>query len=176
MRLQKKVHKDTLEKMRVFIPVFHINAHRASCIALYHPRNDASLGDVDGEAVERMWSQLSVFSHTSRNMSSGNRRELLEDAIAEIRQKTKTNLLKNLNSKIRKNDQILNVMQHGKHTSNMVGLHLMHAFEFLFAHHDVKELATLVAEDASLTPLDVVMAELKFCESILKTRKVSGNS
>ena len=93
--------------MSFYIPSFHINAHQQACIDKFHPQNDVTLGDIDGEAVERVWSQLASFSFTTRNMSSMNRKEQLEDAFKEIQRKVRERLAKNLFAKRKKNERQL---------------------------------------------------------------------
>jgi hypothetical protein len=109
--MKNKVDSLTLSKIVFFIPAFHINAHKESCLVKYHPRNVPSMGDIDGESVERMWSQLASYSCTTRNMSAGNRREQLADAIQEIRTQTVCRLAKYLASKMRKSQRILNIIR-----------------------------------------------------------------
>lgn len=121
--INKKVDSSVLNKVRFFIPAFHVNAHKNKCIEDYHPKNCPSIGVIDGETVERMWSQLAVFSFTTRNMSQGNRKEQLEDAITALRERTVLRMSSNLRLKanralrslnnstmLLKDDQIMKVM------------------------------------------------------------------
>lgn len=119
--MKSEINLATLEKVRFFIPTFHINAHRQACLDHFHPKNEPTLGDIDGEAVERFWSQLSIFSHTTRNMSSANRKEQLEDAILEIRRKSRERILKVLFSKFKKTQRMLTILEENCLTESSIG-------------------------------------------------------
>lgn len=108
--MKSKVPKEILEKVQFFIPVFLINAHRNSCVSQFHPRNDPSIGEIDGETVERVWSQLAIFSHTTRNMPKGNRTETLEDAFQALRDRVKKGLMGSLRQKLTLMDAKLSLL------------------------------------------------------------------
>jgi hypothetical protein len=67
-----------------YIPSFHINAHRADCFFSLHPDFSPDVGYVDGEDVERLWSQLGNLSSIVRQSSKASRFEQLEDSLAHF--------------------------------------------------------------------------------------------
>ena len=58
--------------------------------------NNPSLGSVDGECVERIWSRLRDYTVSTRNMSSAHRDEQLEDAILFWRLRSESTLVSRL--------------------------------------------------------------------------------
>jgi hypothetical protein len=70
-----------LDNCVVAVPIFHAYAHNASCQHKYSPRNIEGFGLTDGENVERLWSYLGRFARMTKEMSSGNRIDLLSDAL-----------------------------------------------------------------------------------------------
>jgi len=74
--------QDLLDKCVVAVPVFHAYAHNASCQHQFSPRNIEGFGLTDGENVERLWSYLGRFARMTKEMSSGNRVDLLTDALS----------------------------------------------------------------------------------------------
>ena len=164
-----------MKKVNFYIPAFHINAHKQSCVDEYHPRNVCSLGDIDGEAVERIWSQLSVFSHTTRNMSAANRREALEDAVTDLQSKVKASLIKNLQKKLKETKKTLLVLAEKEEFQSEV------AFNPFYDSWTLNSITVCPKRDINengvttpLEPLDIVLCELKFCESLLKSTKIAG--
>ena len=117
------VDSSSLQRVRFFVPAFHVNAHRGDCLKLFHPKYDLSLGDVDGETVERFWSQLAVFSKTVRNMSKSNRIEQLEDAITSIRRKILSRLPAALKAKVNKCNRVLDFVEKSKIDAGKRGSH-----------------------------------------------------
>ena len=71
-----------LDKSIVAVPMFHGYAHNASCQHQFSPRNIAGCGLTDGENVERLWSYLGRFARMTKEMSAGNRVDLLTDALS----------------------------------------------------------------------------------------------
>ncbi|CAO3632161.1 unnamed protein product [Mucor hiemalis] len=63
------------------LPVFHAYAHVLSCQALRNPTNLVEFGRTDGEATERLWSDLSPFVRSTRSMLQSNRKLVLGQAI-----------------------------------------------------------------------------------------------
>ena len=108
--LNKVNDTEDLKKVSFFIPSFHINAHKSECVARFHPSNQTSLGLLDGEAVERLWSQLVSFSYTTRNMGKGVRKEQLEDCFVGIQRKIYWRLPCTLLSKRTRLQRQLNVL------------------------------------------------------------------
>lgn len=66
------------------VPAFHVHAHGPSCLPLFHPRRLSGFGHTDGEAVERLWSELGPYARSTKEMLSGNRIDTLEDALLFI--------------------------------------------------------------------------------------------
>lgn len=77
-----EVFQELLDKCIVAVPVFHAYAHNASCQHQFSPRNIEGFGLTDGENVERLWSYLGRFARMTKEMSSGNRVDLLTDALS----------------------------------------------------------------------------------------------
>lgn len=77
-----EMFQDLLDKCVVAVPVFHAYAHNASCQHQFSPRNIEGFGLTDGENVERLWSYLGRFARMTKEMSSGNRVDLLTDALS----------------------------------------------------------------------------------------------
>ena len=71
-----------LDKCTVAVPIFHAYAHNASCQHAFSPRNIEGFGLTDGENVERLWSYLGRFAKMTKEMSSGNRIDLLSDVLS----------------------------------------------------------------------------------------------
>jgi hypothetical protein len=63
------------------VPAFHVHSHGPSCVELLHPRKLQGFGNTDGEATERLWSDLGPYARITKEMLSGNRMDVLEDAL-----------------------------------------------------------------------------------------------
>jgi hypothetical protein len=66
----------TIEKA---IGQFHIHGHQEDCFPKYTPNFIPGIGQVDGEIIETLWSQLNEVSGSTRSMSTFHRRETLND-------------------------------------------------------------------------------------------------
>jgi hypothetical protein len=66
----------TIEKA---IGQFHIHGHQDDCFPKYSPNFIPGMGQVDGEIIETLWSQLNEVSGSTRSMSAFHRRETLND-------------------------------------------------------------------------------------------------
>jgi Kyakuja-Dileera-Zisupton transposase len=66
----------TIEKA---IGQFHIHGHQDDCFPKYSPNFIPGIGQVDGEIIETLWSQLNEVSGSTRSMSMFHRRETLND-------------------------------------------------------------------------------------------------
>jgi hypothetical protein len=66
----------TIEKA---IGQFHIHGHQEDCFPKYSPNFIPGIGQVDGEIIETLWSQLNEVSGSTRSMSKFHRRETLND-------------------------------------------------------------------------------------------------
>ena len=82
VQANREVFHDLLDKSVVAVPKFHGYAHNASCQHQFSPRNIAGFGLTDGENVERLWSYLGRFARMTKEMSAGNRVDLLTDALS----------------------------------------------------------------------------------------------
>lgn len=60
-----------------FIPILHSYAHDESCLVEYNPRVALGAGTVDGEVVERVWSELEINAGSTQ-------RETLENRIDSV--------------------------------------------------------------------------------------------
>jgi hypothetical protein len=63
------------------------------CLELFHPKKLKGFGKTDGEATERLWSDLGPYSRTTKEMLSGNRQDLLEDALLHTWKRVSKGLL-----------------------------------------------------------------------------------
>jgi hypothetical protein len=61
------------------IGLFHIHGHQEECFPKYSPNFIPGMGQVDGEIVETLWSQLNEVSGSTRSMAAFHRRETLDD-------------------------------------------------------------------------------------------------
>ena len=82
LQANSEVFKNLLDKCVVAVPIFHAYAHDASCQHEFSPRNIEGFGLTDGENVERLWSYLGRFARMTKEMSSGNRVDVLSDALS----------------------------------------------------------------------------------------------
>ena len=87
-----EIFQDLLDKCVVAVPVFHAYAHNASSQHQFSPRNVEDFGLTDGENVERLWSYLGCFARMTKKMSSGNRVDLLTDALSHNCKQKQTKL------------------------------------------------------------------------------------
>ncbi|KAL9940487.1 hypothetical protein V8E36_001192 [Tilletia maclaganii] len=81
------------------VSVFHVYGHTYSCQLLYNPRNLPGFGLTDGEGMERVWSELSNLIKTTRSMSRGERRHLLENGCQQLALSRRLGLFRLLKSK-----------------------------------------------------------------------------
>ena len=51
------------------------------------PRRLENFGLIDGECMERLWSYLGKFSKITKEMTTGRRKDLLEDALSHFKSK-----------------------------------------------------------------------------------------
>lgn len=86
--------KDLGVKGSFAIPVFHAYAHVLSCQAVRNPRNLVEYGRTDGEATERLWSDLNPFVRSTRSMLQSNRKLVLGQAIRFRNEKKRLGLVK----------------------------------------------------------------------------------
>ena len=90
------------------MPIFHAYAHNASCQHAFSPRNIEGFGLTDGENVERLWSYLGRFAKMTKEMSSGNRIDLLSDALSHYCKLKQRKLGKNYNTSFSAHENIFN--------------------------------------------------------------------
>lgn len=83
--LQNVSDKLASANIEMFIPAMHCYGHGSSCLRLYHPKRNAGLGHVDGEATERLWSHTGPYHTITKEMSPFKRLEQLEDVIRDVR-------------------------------------------------------------------------------------------
>lgn len=76
-----KQKQDKYKGIRYSVPAFHVHSHGPSCVELLHPRKLKGFGNTDGEATERLWSDLGPYAKITKEMLSGNRMDVLEDAL-----------------------------------------------------------------------------------------------
>lgn len=90
------------------MPIFHAYAHNASCQHAFSPRNIEGFGLTDGENVERLWSYLGRFAKMTKEMSSGNRIDLLSDTLSHYCKLKQRKLGKNYNTSFSAHEKIFN--------------------------------------------------------------------
>ncbi|KAJ7108897.1 hypothetical protein C8R43DRAFT_1139824 [Mycena crocata] len=65
--------------MTFLIPKFHLPAHIEECNLLYSFNLTRDVGQTDGEAPERGWSNTNPLARSTREMGPGSRRDTLDD-------------------------------------------------------------------------------------------------
>ncbi|KDQ05717.1 hypothetical protein BOTBODRAFT_77692, partial [Botryobasidium botryosum FD-172 SS1] len=73
-----------LDRIEFYIPKMHLLAHREDCQYLYSLNFNPSTGRVDGEGIERTWSDMNESATSTREMNAGHRHEVLEDHMDEV--------------------------------------------------------------------------------------------
>ncbi|KAL0582408.1 hypothetical protein ABG067_007743, partial [Albugo candida] len=71
------------------VPVFHAFAHVMHCQAAFNPAYTNVVGNVDGEGMERFWSDMASLIRMTRNMSHANRRMVWTKAMLFFNKKKK---------------------------------------------------------------------------------------
>ena len=61
------------------IGAWHVHGHVPECFPRYYPGFIPGAGQVDGEILETLWSNLNLISRSARGMSTSSRRETLDD-------------------------------------------------------------------------------------------------
>jgi hypothetical protein len=74
------------------IGLFHIHGHQDHCFARYSPSYIPAAGQVDGEILETLWSQLNKVSGSTRTMTKFHRREMLDDHMNDSNWKKMTGM------------------------------------------------------------------------------------
>jgi hypothetical protein len=145
------------------VPKFHLPAHSKDCYFDYNPALNAVIGHVDGECCERLWSRLGLCSYFTRNMSSGQRLEQLEDMISYWKVKSVKSLAGRIEMKIESSKSELNLLVEK------------------FGAVDIKELNELnnkyrnVSNDVGINQVDTINQEINFRKSLFKSnRSMSG--
>ncbi|GBE84371.1 hypothetical protein SCP_0603500 [Sparassis crispa] len=65
------------------IPKFHINAHQKSCQDNYSFHHTLHVGEMDGEGVERPYSDSNLYSSSTKEIGPGSRCNFLDDAFTD---------------------------------------------------------------------------------------------
>ncbi|KAG1868451.1 hypothetical protein F4604DRAFT_1881562 [Suillus subluteus] len=74
------LHLDPLTKLiRFFVPKFHLPAHIFKCQTTYSFNLSKNVGQTDGEAPERGWSNINPVASSTKEMGPGSRRDTLDD-------------------------------------------------------------------------------------------------
>lgn len=61
------------------IPKFHLPAHQDGCQTPYSLNLKFGAGRVDGEGIERNWSEMNPVANSTREMGPGSRHDTLDD-------------------------------------------------------------------------------------------------
>ncbi|CAO3618661.1 unnamed protein product [Mucor hiemalis] len=113
--LYEQAFKNELESLdvqgKLALPIFHAYAHVGSCQALRNPRNLVEFGRTDGEATERLWSDLNPFVRSTRSMLQSNRKLVLGQAIRFRNEQKKMNLGNSLVRRYRNAAHIISRME-----------------------------------------------------------------
>jgi hypothetical protein len=88
----------TIEKA---IGQFHIHGHQEDCFPKYSPNFIPGIGQVDGEIIETLWSQLNEVSGSTRSMSKFHRRETLNDHMNDSNWKKLLRMVSALSKKLK---------------------------------------------------------------------------
>jgi Kyakuja-Dileera-Zisupton transposase len=88
-------------ELDVGIGDFHIHGHQVECFTMYSSNFIPGIGQVDGEVVETLWSQLNEVSGSTRTMSTFHRRETLDDHMNDSNWKKLTRMAQSLCRKLR---------------------------------------------------------------------------
>jgi hypothetical protein len=83
------------------IGLFHIHGHQEDCFPKYTPNFIPGIGQVDGEIVETLWSQLNEVSGSTRSMAMFHRRETLDDHMNDSNWKKLIRMVPTLCRKLR---------------------------------------------------------------------------
>ncbi|KDQ14097.1 hypothetical protein BOTBODRAFT_110556 [Botryobasidium botryosum FD-172 SS1] len=70
--------------LKYVIPKWHTSTHRDECQFLHSLYYTPGVGNLDGEAPERNWSQLGPLSMSTREMNLAHRHKILEDHMNDI--------------------------------------------------------------------------------------------
>lgn len=68
-----------IKDLEFAIPKFHLLAHGQPCNIPYSLNYKKGVGRVDGEGVERCWSNLNGVAPSTRQMGPGSRKDTIED-------------------------------------------------------------------------------------------------
>lgn len=66
------------------IPKFHLPAHKEKCYTLYSLNLQRGAGRLDGEVIEQDWAKLGGAANSTKEMSSGSRRDTLDDLCGDM--------------------------------------------------------------------------------------------
>lgn len=78
VKLTKSLHFPEDVTLVPAIGQFHVHGHKDSCFARYSPSLIPGAGEVEGEIVETLWSNLNDLASSTRGMSIAHRDELLD--------------------------------------------------------------------------------------------------
>lgn len=95
-RVQRSTSLSLSEKMKIFAAVgkFHLGAHVKECFSKFSLNFLEGAGLIDGEIVETTWSNLNHVASSTRVMSKGHRREVLDAHMREANWKKLTGMCK----------------------------------------------------------------------------------
>lgn len=71
-------------KVSAAIPKFHLAAHEVRCHTLYSLNLQPGAGRLDGEVIERDWAKLGGAANSTKEMSSGSRRDTIDDLCGDM--------------------------------------------------------------------------------------------
>jgi len=60
------------------IGLWHVHGHKAECFTRYAPNFISSVGHINGEIMETLWSSLNIIFPTAQGMATPHRQELLD--------------------------------------------------------------------------------------------------
>jgi hypothetical protein len=77
-------HVDSSVKFKFLVPKFHLPAHCPSCHTSYSFNFTPHVGQTDGEAPERGWSNTNSLGSNTKEMGPGSCRDTLDDHFGDI--------------------------------------------------------------------------------------------
>ncbi len=86
----QELPNDAYNQVSFLVPSFHCNAHGINCIRRYHVERNPCAGLCDGEASERIWSQLIKIDTIVRNQAEENRILQIEDQLWHVHERSDT--------------------------------------------------------------------------------------
>lgn len=82
-RFEEQFPKTDVSGLEVLIGKMHVQAHIDSCQWRFSLNYTKGVGRMDGEAVERWWSEANQIAGSTKQMNPGHRDDTLDDCIRD---------------------------------------------------------------------------------------------